>query len=108
MTDHEADDSGGEVSVRPGDHIRVTLAENASTGYLWSPGSIPDGLVLEDATRDLGDDGADVTPGAAATRVFVFAVSGPVTAGELRLDLKRQWEPEYGRSVTVRVTPATG
>jgi predicted secreted protein len=102
--EHEVDETGGEVSVRAGDRIRVTVAENASTGHVWTPSAIPDGVVLADSTRDLPSDAA---PGQAGTRVFVFDVTGPVANGELRIDLKREWEPEYATSLSVRITPAT-
>jgi predicted secreted protein len=103
MADHQLDESGGEVAVRPGDRILITVTENASTGFVWSPTSIPTGVDLVESRTELGDD---VAPGQAGRKVFVFEVISPASADELRLELQRGWEPEPIASVTVRVSPA--
>ena len=103
MADHFLDESGGEVSVRPGDRIHVTVTENASTGYVWEVESLPDGVEPADSTREPGEVRA---PGRAGRRVFVFDVTVRVRTGDLLLVLKRSWEPEPVKSVSVHVVPA--
>jgi predicted secreted protein len=103
MVDHFLDESGGEVSVRPGDRIHVTVTENASTGYVWEVDSLPDGVVPAGSTHEPGEVRA---PGQAGQRVFVFDVTIRVRTGDLLLVLKRTWEPEPVNSVSVHVVPA--
>jgi len=102
-------DSGSSVQLRVGDVVAVRLAENPSTGFVWSTDSTSgDALRLVESEYLPAADGG---VGGAGERSLSFRA---VTAGnvELRLKLWRQWEGDksvvdrFGATVRiVRRTP---
>jgi predicted secreted protein len=99
MADVEVTSSGARLSVRPGDRIVVSLAENPGTGHVWQVEEVEDVLVLESDNRvppganNQNAAGKPVPPGAAGKRVLTFRA---LRTGVARLILvnKRPWESD--------------
>jgi predicted secreted protein len=89
-----------DVSVPTGGQLELALPEHTGTGYRWSLGPLPEGMVL------LGDrierTAAAPRPGAAAVRVFTVRVG---VAGTLEAQLRREWADGPLQRFSVRVTP---
>lgn len=81
------DDSGSELQLSPGDTIKVSLDQIASTGYRWS--LEPD----NDSILALQDETTRSSPaiGSKGTVDWVFLAEKPGKA-ELQLKLWREWE----------------
>jgi len=76
------------VSLAEGDTVEVVLDENASTGYMWTPENLPEGLTLtNDGTRPPDQ----LRPGAAGSHWFRFRAER-TGHGALVLELRRPWE----------------
>ncbi|HUN91376.1 MAG TPA: protease inhibitor I42 family protein [Burkholderiaceae bacterium] len=93
---------GATITLRGGDTLRLTLAENPTTGFRWSvPG--PDALAGVIALR--GDRyvaaSASPAPGAGGLRELCFGALRPGRV-EVQLQLARPWEANAPRS-TFRV-----
>lgn len=76
------------VSLAEGDTVEVVLDENATTGYMWATGLLPDGLEL---TADGVRPSDKLRPGAAGTHWFRFRAER-AGSGSLVLELRRPWE----------------
>jgi predicted secreted protein len=86
-------DAGRSFTLRPGQSLRVVLAENATTGYRWELER------LDTETVELlraGADYADPALGTGGNAVFVFRARRP---GEARIVLKH-WRPWEGEAST--------
>jgi predicted secreted protein len=84
------DDSsnGREVFLHVGESLKISLNENASTGFRWTIHSQPETLRESEAERAEGPKGP---PGRAGVRNFYFeAVSQG--SGELEMEYRRGWE----------------
>jgi inhibitor of cysteine peptidase len=99
------EDSGREVSVELGDEVRVSLAENPTTGYRWMLASMTPGILeLEDASFSPAP-GAGV--GGGGRRRFSFKARAPGRAS-LELHRRTPWASDeaptaqFGWIVTVR------
>ena len=88
------------VQVRPGDSVRLCLAESPTTGYLWELlEALPSGVVEEPAVFE-GGGGAI---GEAGKRCFALRFRVPI---EIRLTyvLRRPWAPDQiEKRVSVRL-----
>jgi len=84
-----AADSGQRVEVRPGDMLRVTLAENPTTGYCWvvNEGVPPSLKPLADFFNPEARSGV----GGGGWREFRWRAV-PAAGGELTLRLLRPWD----------------
>ncbi len=97
-------DAARSVTAVIGDRVKIELPENPTTGFRWQVASIDAGIL-----RPQADDyvaGADTGVGGGGLRVFFFeaASSG---AADVRLELKRSWEPQSPRSTfAIRVLVA--
>lgn len=82
-------DSGRAVTMRVGDELQITLAENPTTGYVWSvvtndeSALIPAGEPSYEAESD--------RIGAGGRRTFTFRAAAP-GASALQLVNARPWE----------------
>lgn len=100
MAEIEVTGDATSVEADVGDEVVLRLPENATTGYVWSVGSMGGGLTLVADTMVPGGE----APGAAGARVMRMRVVG--TSGtEVVLRLGRPWEPEPAeeRRIAVRV-----
>lgn len=89
-----------------GDVLAVEVAENPSTGYVWSVDAMP-GMLAElpadpGVAPGAGSAAGLPRPGAAGGRTLRFAAEQPGT-GELRLRHSRPWEPAGGEEATISV-----
>jgi inhibitor of cysteine peptidase len=91
----EADD-GRTVDVRQGETVRVTLQENATTGYRWAIDRVDEEFIAALATEPRYTSSTIGSGGAVA---FVFQATKPGT-GEIVLKHWRHWEGDS--SVTTR------
>jgi inhibitor of cysteine peptidase len=93
-------DSGGRRTVRVGDDIVVTLAENPTTGYRWSADVDASSLGQTDDRYT----GPDEPRGAGGMRRLTFTALRAGTI-HLRLVKKRAWERDGdGEQFTVDLT----
>lgn len=76
------------VSLTEGDAVEVVLDENATTGFMWTPGELPDGITL---TADGFRPPDQLRPGAGGAHWFRFRADR-ACAGSLVLELRRPWE----------------
>jgi inhibitor of cysteine peptidase len=81
-------EDGETITLGVGDRLEIELPESPTTGYLWQLAPI-EGVAaeVEDSYVPAG-----AAPGAGGTRLFVITPRGPGRA-ELRLALRRSWEP---------------
>ena len=90
MADVEIRENGTSVTVNKGDRIIIRISENPTTGYQWTPDTIPDHLELEST---------GVTPpeplqaGAAGERLIRLRASRP-GHGVAEFTLTRPWESQ--------------
>ncbi|MCX7900281.1 MAG: protease inhibitor I42 family protein [Methylocystis sp.] len=89
-------DNGRTVDVRPDQTIRITLHENATTGYRWAVDSY-DGNILEAPSISPHYEAGAIGSGGEVALTFKAKAPG---AGEIVLKHWRQWEGEA--SVTKR------
>lgn len=89
-------DNGRTVSVRLGEQLRLSLPENATTGYRWAIDRI-DGAFMEALSPEPHYTAAGV--GSGGSVAFVFQ-GRKVGTGEIALKHWREWEGEG--SVTAR------
>ena len=95
---------GGSFTLRVGDAIVVTLPENPTTGYRWSPVSLDQTLLAQEA-HDYHAGGPGV--GSGGTVVWRFRAKHE---GRTRLEMKkaRSWEAGAGPAgqfaVSIEVT----
>jgi len=102
------DDGGSRIELRVGDIVMVRLAENPSTGFVWSRESAGG-----DALRLVRSEyvvAVDARVGGGGQRSFSFQAVGTGTV-ELRLKLWREWEGDKSIvdrfAATVRVVRQT-
>jgi inhibitor of cysteine peptidase len=89
----------GEVTLPLGEVFTVCLEENATTGYHWSPGQIPDVIVQVD-DRFVSPSAA--RSGAGGERILRFRAERP-GIGNLVLLHARGWESVPRTTVKIRV-----
>jgi len=97
-------DDGGRVSANVDEIIEIHLAENATTGYRWTPES------FDKAVFELIETTADYPHGAVGSggqAIFRFRVIGP-GSGALALRNWRQWEGDASVVKRFAVTVHTG
>jgi predicted secreted protein len=93
--------AGQPVTTEVGQRVQVTLSENRTTGYRWqvAPDCGPVLTLEDDQTKTKAGP-----PGAAGTRVWVFAASAEGTC-TLRFQSARSWEKDVtGKTVVFPVT----
>ena len=96
--------AGKPVTTHVGQRLRITLAENRTTGYSWQVGGDCGQILAQE--DDKATPGASNMPGAPGQRAWVFAAK---TAGncELRFESMRPWEKTAtGKTVSFPVTVA--
>ena len=100
------DDNGTEVAAAPGDRLVITLPENATTGYRWVVESVDPPLEVEPG-ESLA---ADVSPAGRAGECRIVLRATAAGSGQVRLRLRRSWEPPERAAeqftVTVRIAGA--
>ena len=96
------------IAPQPGDAMVLEVEAAPPTGFVWMPSSVPDGIHL--ARRSFQAHGNSAI-GGGGTYEFVFTV-GRSTSGDLRLELKRPWEPQARQALQFHVAtvspPAPG
>ncbi len=94
-------DNGGTVSVARGDTVEIALPENAGTGYRWALSDLPEGVMLVDERRDLGDP---ALPGSGGCHVFRVRAGA---SGTVSAQLRRPWQSgDAVQEFSVRVAVA--
>ena len=98
------DDSGGSITLSPGDTFTVTLVGNPTTGYSWEATAFDD-TVLE----MIGEPGyapdSDLVVGSGGVYTFTFEATA-VGEADLSLVYHRAWEDDVEpiETFTVHVT----
>jgi predicted secreted protein len=97
--------AGRPVTMTVGQRIRVTLAENRTTGYRWQVGGDCAGILAVEEDQATPGSGQ---PGAGGTRMWVFAAKAEGKC-ELRFESARAWEETAtGRMVSFPVAVVKG
>lgn len=91
--------NNGAIDVSSGDAIEVRLHENPTTGYRWHLQS--DGAPALRLLQDLSE-APTASVGAGGQRSWKFVAEDPGSA-ELRMDLRRSWQPQSVNSFAVVV-----
>ena len=92
-------DNDRTVDVRVGDVVRITLPENASTGYRWAIDRYDEDIVEALGSEPRYPAGTAGTVGSGGEIAFTFKAKKAGT-GEIALKHWRHWEGD--RSVTGR------
>lgn len=100
MADHEIRDHASHIHVSLSERIVIRLPENATTGYQWSLGELPDLLKLESNDLRLPEGLASGTGG---ERVIVLRARDAGIA-RVALTLRRAWEAEPIQHFDVSLT----
>ena len=84
------DDSsnGQEVVLHAGEVLKISLSQNASTGYSWTVHVKPE--ILRESQGE-STDAPKGPPGSPGVRYFYFEAVGQ-GSGELDLEYRRSWE----------------
>jgi inhibitor of cysteine peptidase len=84
------DDSsnGHEVVLHAGEVLKISLSQNASTGYSWTVHVKPE--ILRESQGE-SPDPPKGPPGSPGVRHFYFEALGQ-GSGELELEYRRSWE----------------
>jgi predicted secreted protein len=82
-------DAGSIVQVPQGSNLVVSLPANASTGYSWSYGVVPDGIVADPTSEYVADQ--PVLPGSGGRQCIRFRAVQPGRAHAL-FEYRRPWE----------------
>jgi inhibitor of cysteine peptidase len=90
MREIEVRSSGEEVEASAGDRIVIQIPENATTGYRWVVGELPDALQL---TENEFLPPTSQQPGAGGQRRVTLVAKRPVQA-RVQLRLEQPWEGE--------------
>lgn len=81
-------DNGSTILVKVGTSVEIRLPEIPTTGYLWRLEAVTGpSLSAQDKLESVGP-----APGSGGERVFSFSADSPGRR-ELRLALRRPWEP---------------
>jgi inhibitor of cysteine peptidase len=90
-----------EISV--GDSFRVQLSENPTTGYRWNlqADGAPALRMAQDSFEAPGN-----APGGGGLRYWNFSADHPGST-ELRMELRRSWQPQPVNSFAVTVSVKT-
>ena len=88
------------VEISAGDSLRVQLPENPTTGYRWhlQANGAPMLRLVQDSFETAGN-----APGSGGSRYWKFDADHPGSA-ELRMELRRSWQPQPVNSFAVTVT----
>ncbi len=84
-------DKGRMFEAKQGDVIVIRLDENITTGYSWESGVIDSPFV--EASPSEYTSAAGTAMGRGGTRTFRFQAKSS-GSGQIRLRLRRPWEPE--------------
>ena len=79
--------NGREVVLQRGETLKVSLKENASTGFQWTIRALPD--VLRESEESV--EAPKGPPGRGGVRHLYFEAARP-GVGELELEYRRSWE----------------
>jgi inhibitor of cysteine peptidase len=82
-------DNGSDVAIRPGESIRISLPENATTGFSWEIDRYADACIEALARESSYPAGGAV--GSAGRVAFTFKGKKP-GQGEIALVHRRPWE----------------
>lgn len=99
MAEFEVRRDGDVVAAAVGDLVVVRVPENGGTGYQWSVAEVGAPLRI-DGQR--WESAGSALPGAGGERVIELRAVAPGVA-DVRLGLRRVWEPDPVRSFSVRV-----
>lgn len=86
----EQSDHGKTLKAHPNDVVEIRLDENLTTGYGWETAEI-DSSVLEPLDSSYTEHPGSLL-GRGGVRTFRFKAGSPGSA-QLRLRLRRPWEP---------------
>lgn len=88
------------VEISAGDSFRVQLSENPTTGYRWhlQTNGAPVLRLVQNSFEPAGS-----ALGSGGLRYWNFAADHPGSA-ELRMELRRSWQPQPVNSFAVTVT----
>lgn len=103
---------GREVALQVGETLKVSLSENASTGYQWSiPPELKRKLTPVLREREETVEAPDGPPGRPGVRHLYFEAAAAGTA-DLEIHYRRSWEsntpPARKFNLRVLVQPAPG
>lgn len=91
--------NGKKIQAKKGDLIKVELAENSTSGYLWKINSLDNNhLSQADSKHEI----TEKAPGAAGTRTFFIKVEKEGTS-ELQFSLGNQWEKDTAETFQVTI-----
>ena len=100
MLELRATDNNRTVTLGPGETVRVTLAENASTGYHWTVDRYDEALFTMLPPQSSYDAAAVGSGGEVA---FIFQAKKTGT-GEIMLKQWRSWEGDSSISARFHIT----
>ena len=91
--------NGSAVETSVGDSFQLKLAENPTTGYRWQLRTdvAPALRLVQESFEASGS-----APGGAGARCWSFAADHPGSI-EIRLELRRSWQPQPANSFGVTV-----
>jgi inhibitor of cysteine peptidase len=91
--------NGHQVVLHEGQVLKVSLNENATTGFRWTVHAKPEVLRESEAT-----EAPTGPPGSGGVRHFYFEALHP-GSGEIELEYRRSWEqtPRPARSFKLRI-----
>jgi inhibitor of cysteine peptidase len=99
------DDNGTSVEVNQGDHVRIELDSNPTTGYEWAVDSTDETILVYEGSSYESKNGDRVGQG--GTQTFTFQAADPGKA-EIHLKYWRSWEGDSSVierfDVTITVT----
>jgi inhibitor of cysteine peptidase len=101
-------DNGTSVSISKGEHIRIELPANPSTGFTWQPSGLDASMLVQVGQTAYQPSNAIPVPGSGGTQTLEFAA---VAAGSTTLTLIYHRPFETGKSpadtftIQVSVTP---
>jgi predicted secreted protein len=97
--------AGRPVTIDVGERVRITLAENRTTGYRWQVGGDCAGILAVEEDQFKAGSGL---PGAGGERMWVFAAKAEGRC-ELRFESARAWEKgATGKTVSFPVAVVKG
>ncbi|MEM1087177.1 MAG: protease inhibitor I42 family protein [Pseudomonadota bacterium] len=91
-------ETGTNINLRVGGQVRIELAANVTTGYLWEITGINEDALKVVDNLYVSDAVPEGLVGAGGTRVFIFEA---ISAGRFDLELTHQRSPEDVAEVRV-------
>lgn len=96
--------NGREVALETGQMLKITLHENASTGFRWIVQVKPE--ILRESS-DQSPETPKGPPGRGGVRIFSFEALRP-GSGELELEYRRIWEETAAPARTYKLLVRVG